>query len=60
MPLTIQTLVLELHHRRDRAKADLDESREFGINTPGFNQDLGTYDTLEDLLSWIEDQRKAV
>lgn len=60
MPLTIQTLVLELRNRRNRAKEDLEESRKFDHFTPGFNQDLGAYDALEDLLKWIEDQRKAL
>jgi hypothetical protein len=59
MPLTVQTILFELRFRLNSARNDLAESRAFGTTTPGFNQDLGAHDALEDFLKWIEDQRRG-
>ncbi len=57
MPLTVQSILLELRFRLNSAQRDLVESRGFGTATPGFNQDLGARDALYDFLKWLETAR---
>lgn len=41
-----------------QAKTDMVESRSAGINSPGFNQDMGAHDALVYLLQEIEEDEE--
>lgn len=48
-----QDIIDLLKDKIEQAKKDLRESKSAGVNSPGFNQDLGAYDALVSLLSEI-------
>lgn len=48
-------IVEELKNRIISEKQDMEESRKFGCNCPGFNQALGAFDALNHLLQWIQE-----
>ena len=54
--ITVDEILAELRERFEVEKAALRESRPHGVNTPGFNQDLGAHDALGEFLEWIEER----
>jgi hypothetical protein len=52
--MTKEDLIAEIRDRLERAREDMKESAG-DIRTPGFNQDLGYYDALGELIEWIEE-----
>lgn len=48
-------IIQELENRIQNEKENMKDSKSAGINSPGFNQDLGAHDALKNLLDWINE-----
>lgn len=55
MPKSIDEIIEELKIRITNEEEHLSKSKSAGNNLPGFNQDLGARDALENLLEWINE-----
>ena len=45
----------EVEARLNAAREQMREAEIAGVNSPGFNQWLGSYDALGELLEWLDD-----
>lgn len=55
MAYTIPALLDFINDRLSLLREELDEAREFGVNTPGFNQTLGAIDELKLIIDEIQE-----
>lgn len=51
--MTTEDIINEIKERIKQAKQDMRNSKSAGVNSPGFNQDLGAHDALVYLLEAI-------